>query len=79
MEFEIRGPFGAACGDGCEYNFAWAPAEEYKGVLFVLTLIAGSGRQKPGNPAAISGRLIDSGETERRRAFVIVSFTEFIT
>lgn len=54
-------------------------AEEYTGVLFVQTLIAGSGRQKPGNPAAIAGRLIDSGETERRRAFVIVSFTEFIT
>jgi len=42
--------------------------EGYKGILFVLTLIARSGQWKPCNPTAITTGLIDSIGTERERA-----------
>ncbi len=47
--------------------FALVTAEGYEGILFVLTLIAGSGQRKPRNPTAITTRLIDSvGDRERK-------------
>lgn len=47
--------------------FTSVTVEGYKGILFVPTLIARSGQQKPCNPTAITTRLIDSTETERER------------
>lgn len=57
----------------CEYELecTWpcssVTVKGYKGILFVLTLIARSGQQKPCNPTAIITRLIDSIGTERVR------------
>lgn len=47
--------------------FTSVTVEGYKGILFVLTLSARSGQQKPHNPTAITKRLIDSTGTERER------------
>lgn len=46
--------------------FTSVTMEGYTGILFVPTLIARSGQQKPCNPAAITTRLIDSMDTERK-------------
>lgn len=57
----------------CEYELecTWPPlftsvtAQGYRGILFVLMLIARSGQQKLGNPTAITTRVIDGTGTER--------------
>lgn len=45
--------------------FTSVTAEGYRGILFVLTLIARSGQQKLGNPTAIATRVIDGTGTDR--------------
>lgn len=45
--------------------FTSVTAEGYRGILFVLTLIARSGQQKLGNPTAITTRVIDGTGTDR--------------